>query len=73
MGNNGSLDLPGKIENLKSWSSTAMKCTKQAIEEKLGTSSPTRDPEIDTKIDELKFVPCLNAFYRSFLLSIGGS
>nr|CDS21847.1 arfaptin 2 [Echinococcus granulosus] len=33
-GNNGSLDLPGKIENFKAWSSTAMRCTKQAIEEK---------------------------------------
>ncbi|VDO04752.1 unnamed protein product [Rodentolepis nana] len=54
LGNNGSLDLPGKIENFKAWSSTAMKCTKQAIEEKLGTTSPTRDPEMDGKIDEVK-------------------
>ncbi|KAL5108373.1 Arfaptin-1 [Taenia crassiceps] len=53
-GNNGSLDLPGKIENFKAWSSTAMKCTKQAIEEKLGTTSPTRDPETETRIEEIK-------------------
>ena len=53
-GNNGSLDLPGKIENFKAWSSAAMKCTKQAIEEKLGTTSPTRDPDIENKIEELK-------------------
>lgn len=31
-----------------------MKCTKQAIEEKLGTTSPTRDPDIENKIEELK-------------------
>ncbi|VDM31500.1 unnamed protein product [Hydatigera taeniaeformis] len=57
--NNGSLDLPGRIENFKSWSSTAMKCTKQAIEEKLGTTSPTRDPETEARIDELKKLPTL--------------
>ncbi|EUB60998.1 ADP-ribosylation factor interacting protein [Echinococcus granulosus] len=55
-GNNGSLDLPGKIENFKAWSSTAMRCTKQAIEEKLGTTSPTRDPETQAKIEEIKQV-----------------
>ncbi|CDI98096.1 arfaptin 2 [Echinococcus multilocularis] len=53
-GNNGSLDLPGKIENFKAWSSTAMRCTKQVIEEKLGTTSPTRDPETQAKIEEIK-------------------
>ncbi|VDD80679.1 unnamed protein product [Mesocestoides corti] len=52
--NNGSLDLPAKIENFKSWSTTAMKCTKQVIEEKLGTTSPTRDPHIEANIEEIK-------------------
>ncbi len=51
---NGSLDLPVKMENFKAWSSTAMTCTKQAIEEKLGTTSPTRDPEIEAKIEDVK-------------------
>ncbi len=51
---NGSLDLPVKMENFKAWSSTAMQCTKQAIEEKLGTTSPTRDPEIEAKIEDVK-------------------
>ncbi|KAL5970626.1 Arfaptin-1 [Taenia solium] len=73
LGNNGSLDLPGKIENFKAWSSTAMKCTKQAIEEKLGTTSPTRDPETEARIEEIKqvvhctflriFTPCLIFLY----------
>ncbi|KAM3177971.1 hypothetical protein ACTXT7_003509 [Hymenolepis weldensis] len=56
LGNNSSLDLPGKIENFKAWSSTAMKCTKQVIEEKLGTTSPTRDPEMEGKIDEVNYL-----------------
>ncbi|VDN21732.1 unnamed protein product [Dibothriocephalus latus] len=51
---NGSLELPAKVENFKAWSSTALKCTKQVIEEKLGTTTPTRDPEIEAKVGVLK-------------------
>ncbi|VDL93942.1 unnamed protein product [Schistocephalus solidus] len=51
---NGSLELPAKVENFKTWSSTALKCTKQVIEEKLGTTTPTRDPEIEAKVGVLK-------------------
>ncbi|KAL7060900.1 hypothetical protein AAHC03_09443 [Spirometra sp. Aus1] len=63
---NGSLELPTKVENFKAWSSTALKCTKQVIEEKLGTTTPTRDPEIEAKVGVLKQV---QAQYKEILLT----
>lgn len=47
-----------------------MKCTKQVIEEKLGTTSPTRDPEMEGKIDEVKFVDCFTSIFPLFILSL---
>jgi hypothetical protein len=44
------------IENLKLWSKSAYKCTKQIVSEKLGKSSRTIDPELDVIVDVGYFI-----------------
>lgn len=39
------------IENLKQWSKSAYKCTRQIVSEKLGKCSRTVDPEIENAIE----------------------
>ncbi|KAH9594832.1 Arfaptin-1, variant 2 [Schistosoma haematobium] len=45
-----SLNLQNRLENFKHWSVTTFKCTKQMIEEKLGTASVTCDQELEDRI-----------------------
>lgn len=45
-----------KIENIKNWSISTYKCTKQLISEKLGKSSRTVDTELESQIELLRDV-----------------
>nr|CAG4642697.1 EOG090X0AQE [Evadne anonyx] len=45
-----------KIENIRNWSISTFKCTKQLISEKLGKSSRTIDTELESQIDLLRDV-----------------
>ena len=42
------------IDNIKQWSKTAYKCTKQIIQEKMGKTSRTVDPELESEILRLR-------------------
>ncbi|CAG9759792.1 unnamed protein product [Ceutorhynchus assimilis] len=43
-----------RIENLKNWSISTYKCTKQLMFEKLGKTSRTHDAELETQIEQLR-------------------
>lgn len=43
-----------KMENIRSWSISTYKCTKQLLSEKLGKSSRTVDTELETSIEALR-------------------
>ncbi|CAH8448864.1 unnamed protein product [Schistosoma turkestanicum] len=45
-----SVNLQNRLQNWKHWSLTTFKCTKQMIEEKLGTASVTCDQELEDRI-----------------------
>lgn len=45
-----------KIENIRNWSISTYKCTKQLISEKLGKSSRTVDTELESQIELLRDV-----------------
>nr|XP_023013008.1 arfaptin-2 [Leptinotarsa decemlineata] len=49
-----SLLKSSRIENIKNWSISTYKCTKQIMFEKLGKSSRTVDAELESRIDQLK-------------------
>ncbi|XP_050314402.1 arfaptin-2 [Anthonomus grandis grandis] len=48
------LKTSSRIENLKNWSISTYKCTKQLMFEKLGKSSRTHDAELESQIDQLR-------------------
>lgn len=48
------LKTSSRIENLKNWSISTYKCTKQLMFEKLGKSSRTVDAELESQIEQLK-------------------
>ncbi|KAF7259481.1 hypothetical protein EG68_03398 [Paragonimus skrjabini miyazakii] len=43
-----------RLESIKLWSLNTLKCTKQVIEEKLGTTTPTCDSQLDLRIETLR-------------------
>ena len=43
-----------KLENIKDWSISTFKCTKQLISEKLGKSQRTVDIELEAQIEALR-------------------
>ncbi|KAF6776538.1 hypothetical protein AHF37_03360 [Paragonimus kellicotti] len=43
-----------RLESIKLWSLNTLKCTKQVIEEKLGTTIPTCDSQLDLRIETLR-------------------
>ncbi|XP_071054638.1 arfaptin-2 isoform X1 [Onthophagus taurus] len=48
------LKTSSRIENLKNWSISTYKCTKQLMFEKLGKSSRTVDAELESQIEQLR-------------------
>lgn len=48
------LKTSSRMENLKNWSISTYKCTKQLMLEKLGKSSRTVDAELEAQIDQLR-------------------
>lgn len=48
------LKASSRIENLKNWSISTYKCTKQLMFEKLGKSSRTVDAELEAQIEQLR-------------------
>lgn len=48
------LKTSSRIENLKNWSISTYKCTKQLMFEKLGKSSRTVDSELESQIEQLR-------------------
>lgn len=46
--------LANRLENLKSWTMTTYKCSRQTIFEKLGKSSRTVDTELEAQIEALR-------------------
>ncbi|CAH8490661.1 unnamed protein product [Heterobilharzia americana] len=48
------VNLHSRLENLKHWGVNTLKCTKQIIEEKLGTASVTFDQELEDRISSLR-------------------
>ncbi|KAA3675944.1 arfaptin [Paragonimus westermani] len=44
-----------RLESIKLWSLNTLKCTKQVIEEKLGTTTPTCDSQLDLRIETLSW------------------
>lgn len=48
------LKTSSRIENLKNWSISTYKCTKQLMFEKLGKSSRTVDAELEAQIEQLR-------------------
>lgn len=48
------LKTSSRIENIKNWSISTYKCTKQLMFEKLGKTSRTVDAELETQIDQLR-------------------
>jgi hypothetical protein len=47
------------FETLKQWSKSAYKCTRQIVSEKLGKSSRTVDPELESQIEVTHLNTCL--------------
>ncbi|TPP57418.1 ADP-ribosylation factor-interacting protein 1 [Fasciola gigantica] len=47
-------NLLKRLESIRAWGRNTIKCTKQVIEEKLGTSSPTCDENLDLRIESLR-------------------
>lgn len=47
-------NLLKRLESIRAWGRNTLKCTKQVIEEKLGTSSPTCDENLDLRIESLR-------------------
>ncbi|CAH8832427.1 unnamed protein product [Trichobilharzia szidati] len=48
------VNLQNRLEHLKHWSVNTLKCTKQMIEEKLGTASVTFDQELEDRISSFR-------------------
>lgn len=48
------LKTSSRIENIKNWSISTYKCTKQLMFEKLGKSSRTVDTELEAQIEQLR-------------------
>ncbi|CAL8079733.1 unnamed protein product [Calicophoron daubneyi] len=47
-------NMQKRLESIKAWSVSTLKCTKQIIEEKLGTTIPTCDEKLDMRIESLR-------------------
>ena len=43
-----------KLENIKKWTISTYKCSRQSLYEKLGKTSKTVDPELDDQIETLR-------------------
>ena len=43
-----------KLENIKKWTISTYKCSRQTLYEKLGKTSKTVDPELDDQIETLR-------------------
>ena len=43
-----------KLENIKRWTISTYKCSRQSLYEKLGKTSRTVDPELDDQIETLR-------------------
>ena len=43
-----------KLENIKRWTISTYKCSRQSLYEKLGKTSKTVDPELDDQIERLR-------------------
>ena len=43
-----------KLENMKKWTISTYKCSRQSLYEKLGKTSKTVDPELDDQIETLR-------------------
>ena len=43
-----------KLENMKKWTISTYKCSRQSLYEKLGKTSKTADPELDDQIETLR-------------------
>ncbi|KAL1493076.1 hypothetical protein ABEB36_011209 [Hypothenemus hampei] len=48
------LKTSSRIENIKNWSISTYKCTKQLMFEKLGKTARTHDTELESQIDQLR-------------------
>jgi hypothetical protein len=56
---NLALKTVSTLELLKQWSVSAYKCTRQIVNEKLGKSNRTVDPELDASIDVILLFFCI--------------
>ena len=43
-----------KLENIKNWTISTYKCSRQSLYEKLGKTSKTVDPELEDQIETLR-------------------